>query len=259
MQREKEKHLVLIHGGGHGAWCWYKVAALLKSSGHRVTALDMAASGIHPKQAEELNSISEYYEPLMEFLESLDAEERVILVGHSLGGIGMSLAMESFPEKIAAAVFVSTLMPSPDLSLFTLSQESRARRRSESKYDNNSSQPEKSIKFSPEFLASNLYQLSPPEQDLTLALSLLRPTRIFGDEQMSGENARLTEEKYGSVKKVYIMCEQDNMFKREVQLSMIERNPPNDVKVIAGADHMVMFSKPQEFFSHLQEIANTYY
>lgn len=123
MQREKEKHMVLIHGGGHGAWCWYKVAALLQSSGHRVTALDMAASGIHPKQAEELNSISEYYEPLMEFLESLDAEERVILVGHSLGWIGMALAMESFPEKIAAAVFVSTLMPSPDLSLFTLSQE----------------------------------------------------------------------------------------------------------------------------------------
>jgi len=96
---------------------------LLKSSGHKVTALDMAASGIHPKQAEELNSISEYYEPLMEFLESLDGEERVILVGHSLGGVGVSLAMEKFPEKIAATVFVSSWMPSPDLSFFTLSQE----------------------------------------------------------------------------------------------------------------------------------------
>ncbi|XP_027912340.1 LOW QUALITY PROTEIN: putative inactive methylesterase 20 [Vigna unguiculata] len=225
MQREKKKHLVLIHyGGGHGAWCWYKVAALLKSSGHKVTALDMAASGIHPKQAEELNSISEYYEPLMEFLESLDGEERVILVGHSLGGVGVSLAMEKFPEKIAATVFVSSWMPSPDLSFFTLSQESQARRRSESNShskfdDNNSSQPKRSMKFTPEFLASNLYQLSPPE-DLTLALSLLRPTRIFGDEEMSGENARVTEEKYGSVKRVYIMCEQDNIILKEYRKSV---------------------------------------
>jgi len=123
MEREKERHLVLVHGGGHGAWCWYKVAALLKSSGIKVTALDMAASGIHPKQAEELNSISEYYEPLMEFLRSLDAEEQVILVGHSMGGIGMCLAMEKFPKKIAAAVFANTSMPGPDLSLYTLAQE----------------------------------------------------------------------------------------------------------------------------------------
>ncbi|KAL9327693.1 hypothetical protein ACSQ67_002696 [Phaseolus vulgaris] len=242
-----------MDGGGHGAWCWYKVAALLKSSGHQVTALDMAASGIHPKQAEELNSISEYFEPLMEFVESLAAEERVILVGHSLGGIGMCLAMEKFPKKIAAAVFVNTWMPGPDLSLLTLSQESRARRPrvvesdSDSKImtdESNSTQPKSSMKFSPEFLASKLYQL---------------PSRIFGDEQMSGENARLTEENYGSVPRVYIMCEQDNLLNREVQLSMTQRNPPNDVKLIAGADHMPMFSKPQDFCSYLQEIANTYY
>ena len=96
-------------------------------------------------------------------------------------------------------------------------------------------------------------------QDLTLALSLLRPTRIFGDEQLSGEYAKLTQENYGSVRRVYILCEQDNLFKREFQLPMIQRSPPDAVKVIVGADHMPMFSTPQEFSSHLQEIANTYF
>ncbi|XVF15629.1 hypothetical protein REPUB_Repub09cG0170700 [Reevesia pubescens] len=66
---KKERHFVLVHG----AWCWYKVATLLKSSGHKVTALDLAASGVHPKQVHELHSISDYYETLMEFMASLPA------------------------------------------------------------------------------------------------------------------------------------------------------------------------------------------
>ncbi|RZC30573.1 Methylesterase 3, partial [Glycine soja] len=112
--------------------------------------------------------------------------------------------------------------------------------------------------FGPQFLASNLYQLCPPE-DLTLAMSLLRPTRIYGDEELMRENTRLTKDKYGTVAKVYIVCEQDNELKQDFQLSMIERNPHNEVKEIVGADHMPMFSKPQELFSYLHEIANTYY
>lgn len=113
----------MVHGACHGAWCWYKIVALLKSDGQQVTTLDMAASGIHPKQVHELNSITDYYEPLMEFLRSLPQEERVILVGHSLGGICISMAMEFFPNKIAAAVFVTAFMPSPQLSFVTLFQE----------------------------------------------------------------------------------------------------------------------------------------
>ncbi|KAE9596637.1 putative carboxylesterase [Lupinus albus] len=112
--------------------------------------------------------------------------------------------------------------------------------------------------FGPQFMASNLYQLSPLE-DLTLALSLVRPTRIYGDEELLREETRVTRDKYGTVTKVYVVCEQDKVLKPNFQVSMIERNPTNDVKVIPDADHMPMFSKPHELFSHLQEIANTYY
>ncbi|KAI5439187.1 hypothetical protein KIW84_024825 [Lathyrus oleraceus] len=120
-----KRHFVLVHGACHGAWCWYKVVALLKSSGHKVTALDMAASGIHPKQVHELDSIEDYYEPLVEFVRSLPEEERVILVGHSFGGICISMAMELFPKKIAVAVFVAAIMPSPDLCFMTIRQEKK--------------------------------------------------------------------------------------------------------------------------------------
>ncbi|KAI9089342.1 hypothetical protein K1719_029621 [Acacia pycnantha] len=47
---------------------------------HNVTALDLAASGTHPKQVHELKSFTDCVEPLMEFMERLGPEERVILV-----------------------------------------------------------------------------------------------------------------------------------------------------------------------------------
>jgi alpha-beta hydrolase superfamily lysophospholipase len=111
-----KKHFVLVHGAGHGAWCWYKLATLLNSTGHNVTTLDLAASGINPIQVQHVHSFSDYVEPLIKFLGSLPPKERVILVGHSMGGAVISIAMERFPDKIAAAVYATALMPGPALS-----------------------------------------------------------------------------------------------------------------------------------------------
>ena len=116
------KHFVLIHGSCHGAWSWYKIAALLKSSGHKVTALDLAASGINPTQVGDLRSVSEYFQPLTDFMESLPVGERAVLVGHSMGGLAISQAMENFPEKISVAVFVTASMPGPTLNISTLAE-----------------------------------------------------------------------------------------------------------------------------------------
>ncbi|QHO16029.1 hypothetical protein HN51_031394 [Arachis hypogaea] len=121
--QNRKHHFVLVHGACHGAWSWYKVITLLKSWGHNVTALDLAASGVNQKQALELNSISEYFEPLTEFMNSLVGEgERVVLVGHSLGGLAITYAMEHFPHKISVAVFVTAFMPGPTLNVSVVYQ-----------------------------------------------------------------------------------------------------------------------------------------
>ncbi|XP_047178394.1 methyl jasmonate esterase 1-like [Vigna umbellata] len=260
----KKRRLVLVHGAQHGAWCWYKLYALLNSAGLQVTCLDMASSGIHPTQVLDITSVSQYVEPLFQFLRSLPPEERVILVGHSFGGLCISLAMEFFPLKIAVAVFVTAWMPGPNLSYLTLLQEFKHRLSLKSNFDyktvsdeNSNSDEKRYVTPDPQRLASNFYQLSPPE-DFTLALSLVRPFPIFSDEDLR-ENIQLTEENHGTVVRVYIVCEEDNLIEQDFQLSIIERNPPNEVKVISGADHMPMLSKPQQLFSYLQEIANIYY
>ncbi|KAL4644943.1 hypothetical protein ACB092_02G200500 [Castanea dentata] len=99
--------------------------------------------------------------------------------------------------------------------------------------------------FGSNFMATKLYQLSPPE-DLTLAMSLVRPFCLYGDDALLLKEVELTKEKYGSVRRVYIVCDQDN---EDFQRWMIEYNPTDEVKVITGSDHMVMFSKLKELCS----------
>ncbi|KAF7848962.1 hypothetical protein BT93_L1389 [Corymbia citriodora subsp. variegata] len=256
-ETEREKHFMLVHG----AWCWYKVATLLKSSGHKVTALDMAASGGHPKQPRELNSIVEYVEPLFEFFEGLPRGEKVILVGHSVGGIVISMAMERFPERIAVAVFVSAFMYGPELSVTSVIAEYArildSYMDTEYAFDDGPEKPPTTLLFGYNFMASKLYQLSPTE-DLTLASYLARPIRLFSDESRLKAEQKVTAAKYGLVHRVYIVCDQDQVIKEDLQRWMIERNPTDEVCVISNSDHMVMFSKPLEFCSTLRQIEENY-
>uniref|UniRef100_M1CUJ2 Methylketone synthase Ib n=1 Tax=Solanum tuberosum TaxID=4113 RepID=M1CUJ2_SOLTU len=71
-----KKHFVLVHTVSHGAWCRYKIVALMRSSGYNVTVIDLGASGINPKQALEIPHFSDYLSPLMEFMASLPTNKK---------------------------------------------------------------------------------------------------------------------------------------------------------------------------------------
>jgi alpha-beta hydrolase superfamily lysophospholipase len=108
----ERRHFIQVHGLGHGAWCWYKVVVALEAAGHRVTAVDLAASGAHPARIDEVHSFDDYSRPLLDAVAAApDGGERLVLVGHSHGGLSLALAMERFPRKVAAAVFVAAAMP----------------------------------------------------------------------------------------------------------------------------------------------------
>ncbi|OIT33601.1 PREDICTED: salicylic acid-binding protein 2-like [Nicotiana attenuata] len=252
------KHFVLVHGVCHGAWSWYKLVALMRSSGHNVTALDLGASGINPKQVLEIPRLSDYFSPLMVFMASLPAHEKVVLVGHSFGGFAVSKAMESFPEKISVAVFVTAGMPGPTLNATTVfieaSSEIISQLDNRLMYDNGPNNPPTTFIFGPKYLASNLYQLS-PIQDWALATTLVRPIYLNSLEDISKEIV-LSSKRYGSVRRVFVVAAEDKALTKEFQQSMIERNPPDEVKEISGSDHMVMMSKPLKLFTTLLQIAN---
>lgn len=70
-------HFVLVHGVGHGAWCWFRIRCLLETAGHKVTCVDLAGAGIRPANADSILSFDDYNEPLMDFMSALPKDEKV--------------------------------------------------------------------------------------------------------------------------------------------------------------------------------------
>uniref|UniRef100_A0A5B7BYB1 Putative methylesterase 10-like isoform X1 n=1 Tax=Davidia involucrata TaxID=16924 RepID=A0A5B7BYB1_DAVIN len=155
----------------------------------------------------------------MELMASLPCDdEKVILVGHSYGGLPISMAMEAFPEKISGAVFVTAYMPNHKDPPATLIQEFFRRISIESlmdcqfTFDGGPENLPTSTIFGPNYIATKLYQHCQPE-DLELAKMLVRPNGFFLEDM--AKESLLTEEKYGSIRRDYIMCEEDEVVKEE--------------------------------------------
>ncbi|CAK9154320.1 unnamed protein product [Ilex paraguariensis] len=94
-------------------------------------------------------------------------------------------------------------------------------------------------------------------KDLVLAMLLLRLLRLFSDEDMSKE-LMLSSKRHGSVDRVFVICGEDELLKKDFQRWMVEKNHPNEVVEITGSDHMAMMSKPVELSVHLRCIADKY-
>ncbi|WZY89536.1 hypothetical protein YC2023_046271 [Brassica napus] len=67
-----------------------------------------------------------------------------------------------------------------------------------------------------------------------------------------------SEEGYGSIPRIYIICEEDNIIPKEYQHWIISNFPPKEVIKIKDADHMPMNSKPQELCARYQDTVNKY-
>ncbi|XP_051204793.1 methylesterase 1 [Lolium perenne] len=247
------KRIILVHGTGHGGWCWYKVATLLRAAGHRVDAPDLAASGADARQLRDAPTFEDYSRPLLDALRALPPGERAVLVGHSFGGMSIALAAEELPEKVAAAVFVTAFMPDCAGPRTRAIEELPLLDWMDSVTDDGHAPP--SVFLGPEFLRRLLYQLS-PEEDYTLSQSLARVSSYYVADQK--QHPPFSADRYGAVSKVYVVAKQDLAMIEEYQRRMIASIPVAEVREMEDADHMAMLSKPEELAGHLADIANTY-
>nr|XP_043634892.1 methylesterase 10-like [Erigeron canadensis] len=252
------KHFVLVHGLGHGAWCWYKVVSHLRSAGHQVTAVDLGASGVHPSRLEDIPSFYEYIQPLVQILESISVDQRVVLVGHSYGGLPISLAMEKFSNIVSAAVFISAYMPNckdpPSVQMQQYFMNSKPETFMDCRFTLDNGMP-KTAELGEGYMTTMMYPNCLPE-DLTLAKMLVRPSGLFFEDM--SKDSLLTKDKYGSISRIYVVCQGDQVMNEEFQKFVVKDSPPNEVKHFPGAGHMIMLSKSEDLSLYLQEIASKY-
>ncbi|TVT97000.1 hypothetical protein EJB05_57767, partial [Eragrostis curvula] len=257
--------IVLVHGACHGGWCWYKVAARLRSSpaaaGFHVLTPDLAASGVDERRLREVPTFRDYTAPLLDLLRSLPDGEKAILVGHSLGGLSVALAAEEHPEKVAAAVFLCAFMPDctspPSHGLLKTIESNRdvPQLDNEIKPQDKDGKLPASFMFGPQTIEQNVYQLCSNE-DKTLAKSLMRVGSLFLEDL--NIQKPLSKDRYGSVRKVYIVAKQDRAISEGLQRWMVSNNPVEEVKEIETADHMAMISTPDDVAQYIVGITEKY-
>ena len=132
---------VLVHGGWHNQSTWDKVTPILEAEGHRVLTLDLPGAGantIAPKSlgARPFDLAAFAAEPSP--VAGVTQDERtqavvasvkhaaslgngkVILVGHSAGGMTISAVAEQVPELLAAIVYIAGFMVPNGLSLLAM-------------------------------------------------------------------------------------------------------------------------------------------
>ena len=108
--------MVLVHGAWHGAWCWSRVLPLLRAAGVPAHAVTLTGVG---ERAHLLGSTIDLHTHIQDVIGLIEAEElsRVVLVGHSYGGIVITGVADRLqreqPQRLAHLVYLDAVVPEP--------------------------------------------------------------------------------------------------------------------------------------------------
>lgn len=112
--------IILVHGAFHNARCWDPLAAELRHRGHNVTAIDLPSHGNDPTPIESV-TLASYADRVVAELKKSD--EPAVLVGHSMGGMVITQAADTFVEQggnLKQLIYVAAFVPRDGQSLVEL-------------------------------------------------------------------------------------------------------------------------------------------
>ncbi len=101
---------VLVHGGGHGGWCYQRVARILRGSGHEVYAPTLSGLGERAHLLSKDIDLDLHVRDVVELLFYEDLRD-VILVGHSYGGMVITGVADRAAERIGRIVYLDAANP----------------------------------------------------------------------------------------------------------------------------------------------------
>ena len=107
---------VLVHGGGHGGWCYQKVARLLRAEGHEVHAPTMTGLGERSHFVRPGIDLDVHITDIVNVLHYENLRD-VILVGHSYGGMVITGVADRAGDRIGRLVYLDAANPENGQSL----------------------------------------------------------------------------------------------------------------------------------------------
>lgn len=107
---------VLVHGGGHGGWCYQPLARILRAAGHEVYTPTLTGLGERSHLLSTGIDLDTQIQDVVSVLEFEDLDN-VILVGHSYGGLVVTGAADRVPDRVGHLVYLDSFNPANGQSL----------------------------------------------------------------------------------------------------------------------------------------------
>jgi pimeloyl-ACP methyl ester carboxylesterase len=107
---------VLVHGGGHGGWCWQLMAKELRSRGHEVWTPTLTGFGERRHLDSDAITFETFVTDIVSVLEYEDLRD-VVLVGHSMGGVVVPRVAEVATSRIRTVVWMAAVVLNDDETL----------------------------------------------------------------------------------------------------------------------------------------------
>ena len=243
---------VLVHGSGHGSWCWERVVPLLEQHGHKVIAVDLPGNGHDDTPLADV-TLDTYAEHLCRILDSLDGP--AALVGHSLGGISVSRAAELRPDRVAVLVYLTAVLLEDGATFM----EAAWRAASDEPYDEASaleSRPswdlaaDRSHVVYKTELAQHRFYNDCSSEDVAWARSMIVPQPVGP----LVSPLRISDANYGRVPRVFVECALDNAVAPGWAREMYTALPCAEV-ITMQTGHSPFLSTPGELAGHLHALA----
>src|SRR5450631_1796104 len=111
------KTFVIVPGAWSAPYAWDNVKASLEKSGNKVIVVQLPGHGSDQAPPQNL-TMDVYRDMVVSTLDTISG--KVILVGHSLGGVVISEVAEKVPSKIEKLVYVAAFVPLSGQSLLDL-------------------------------------------------------------------------------------------------------------------------------------------
>jgi pimeloyl-ACP methyl ester carboxylesterase len=206
--------IVLVHGAWEEANIWQAVAPLLQKDGYRVVTVTLAGRPSAPLSPDKV-SLDLYRDTILNAIGN--PAQPVVLVGHSFGGITISVAAEAAPHKIKTLVYVAAYLPKDGQSLLDLGNSDR-----DSKIGPHLQiMKDKGIAAVEYSARADLFCLDCNDQFRAAIPNLIV------DEPLAplATPVRLTADRFGTVDKVYIHTAKDQVVSPSLQASMVAATP----------------------------------
>ena len=113
---------VLVHGGGHGGWCYQRVARIMRAKGHDVYTPTLTGLGEREHLVSKAVDLDMHITDVVKVLQ-FEGLQDVILVGHSYGGMVITGVADRATDRIGHLVFLDAANPENGQSLADLAGE----------------------------------------------------------------------------------------------------------------------------------------